>query len=314
LCVPADVATINDASDGLDYLYFADTGGNIWKTTYTTGATPAWETHQVFASNPGSNAASGAQGTGYDNQDDDRKMFYPPDVSLGNAFTDYPVLYIGTGDREHPLEQAVSNRLYCIIDSLPSGTAYGGQGPLTELNLVNVTDDELEAGAGTSEEEREQIQTLLRNASGWYVKLDDIATGNHEGEKVLAQATVFYCVTYFTTFTPLDVEDSCNPSGEAKVYALEYSIGTAALDYDQDNVSEESDRWRVIGTSIASRVKIIIRSGTAAGLVSVGGKVTGAGVGGSTRLPQPGSATETILWREMGPADIARGLPYGVYP
>lgn len=313
-CVPADVSIITDASDCLDYFYFVDTAGNIWKTTYTTGATPAWETHRVFASNPGSNAASGYKGTGYDNQDKGRKMFYPPDVSLGNAFSDYPVLYIGTGDREHPLEQEVSNRIYCIIDSIPSGPSYSGQACLTELDLVNVTGDELQPTASTSEEERNRIRTLLQNSNGWYIELDDISTGNHLGEKVLAQATVFYCIAYFTTFTPISVEDTCNPLGEAKVYALEYSIGTASLDYDQDDSLEQSDRWRVIGASIPSRVKVIIRGGTAAGLISVGGKVTGAGEGGSTRLPQPGSAIETILWREMGPADIARGLPYGIYP
>jgi type IV pilus assembly protein PilY1 len=313
LCVPGDVSIVNDASDHLAYFYFVDTGGNVWRTTYTTGAASPWETHRVFASNPGSTAGSGWSGGSLDNQDKGRKMFYPPDVSLGNAYTDYPVLYLGTGDREHPLEQVVHNRIYCIVDSIPAGTSYDGSGPLDERNLVNVTGDELEASSSVSEAERQRIRTLLQNSHGWYIKLDEIATGIHDGEKVLAQATLFYCVAYFTTFTPVNVEDTCNPLGEAKVYALEYSMGKAAQDYDRDSTLEASDRCTVIGESIPSRVKIIIRSGTAAGLISVGGKVTGAGIDGSTRLPQPGSAIETILWRELGPADIARGLPYGVF-
>jgi len=314
-CVPADVTIITNAADNLSCFYFVDTTANVWKTTCTlTTGTPLWETHKVFAGNPGSTALSGNSGGTLNASDTGRKIFYPPDVSLGNTFTDYPVLYLGTGDREHPLETAVHNRIYCIIDSIPSGAGYAGQAALTECNLVNVTNDELQAGTSTTEAERNRIRTLLQNSNGYYIKLDSIGSGIHTGEKVLAQATVFYYVAYFTTFTPINVDDSCNPQGEAKVYALEYSTGTAGLDYNQNDVSETSDRYRVIGTSIPSRVKIIIRSGTAAGLISVGGKVTGAGEGGSTRLPQPGSAIETILWRELGPADVARsigGLPYG---
>ncbi len=312
-CVPADVSVINDVTDCLEYFYFVDSEANIWKTTYTPGAASPWETHRVFASNPGSTAASGYGGTGtgsLDTQDKGRKMFYPPDVSLGNTFTDYPVLYVGTGDREHPMEQAVSNRIYCIIDSIPSGLSYDGSAPLNELHLVNVTGDELEPSASTSTTERSRIQGLIAAADGWYIKLDDQATGNHVGEKVLAQATVFYRIAYFTTFTPVSAEDTCNPLGEAKVYALEYSIGTSSMDYNQNGTQEQGDRFVVIGESIASRVKIIIRSGTAAGLVSVGGKVSGAGAGNSTRLPQPSAAIETILWRELGPAEIAGGA-YG---
>jgi hypothetical protein len=208
------------------------------------------------------------------------------------------------------MEQAVSNRIYCLIDSIPSGPSYDGSAPLGELHLVNVTGDELEPSASTSTTERSRIQGLIAAANGWYIKLDDLATGNHVGEKVLAQATIFYRIVYFTTFTPVSAEDTCNPLGEAKVYALEYSIGTSSMDYNQNGTQEQGDRFVVIGESIASRVKIIIRSGTAAGLVSVGGKVSGAGAGNSTRLPQPSAAIETILWRELGPAEIARGA-YG---
>jgi type IV pilus assembly protein PilY1 len=236
-------------------------------------------------------------------------MFYPPDVSLGNTFTDYPVLYVGTGDREHPLEQAVNNRIYGIVDDGTAG--------MDERNLTNVTSDELEPGSGITDAQRTTINTTLKNSHGWYVRLGDLAGDNHLGEKVLAQATVFYYVAYFTTYAPMDVTDTCNPLGQARVYALDYTLGTSAMDLNGDSLRNSADRFRAIGQSIPSRVKIIIRSGTAAGLISVGGSVTGAGIQGSTRLPQPSSGIQTLIWRQLSPGEIGGGsahAPYGSYP
>ncbi|MFH0810448.1 MAG: PilC/PilY family type IV pilus protein [Pseudomonadota bacterium] len=308
LCVPADVAVVTNSSDCLDYLYFVDTAANVWKTSYRLDehGHGIWETRRLFAGNPGSTSASGYGGTGtgaLDNADRGRKMFYPPDVSLGDEFTDQPVLYVGTGDREHPLDSGVSNRFYCIIDD--------GSESLDERHLLNVTGDELQPDSGISYAERQRITNLLTNAHGWYIKMDGQGSA-HDGEKVLSQPTVFAEVVYFTTFVPLSARDSCNPLGEALVYALRYSRGTAVLDYDGDGRVEKDDRSEDVGHSIASRVKIVIRGGVAAGFVSVGGKVAGAGEGGTTRIPQPGAGIQVIFWRPLDPKDnTSAGAKYG---
>ena len=58
-----------------------------------------------------------------------RKIFYPPDVTLetgvdgsGNV-VDYEMIFLGTGDREHPKEPTVVDRLYGVKDFNPTSRA-----------------------------------------------------------------------------------------------------------------------------------------------------------------------------------------------
>jgi hypothetical protein len=86
------------------------------------------------------------------------------------------------------------------------------------------------------------------------------------GEKALAEGSVFYKTFYITTFTPNN--DPCLPGGVGKVYALDYKTAGAVLNFDDD---VELERDKAIGGGIPSKVVTVItdKGGTKI-LISVG--------------------------------------------
>lgn len=91
--------------------YYASLGINV---SYPAAATPcAW---------PGTHTTYTAWGTTYDACwiGTPRKFFYPAEVVFSSATTDFDAVFVGSGDREHPLysQQAyyVQNRMYMIKD------------------------------------------------------------------------------------------------------------------------------------------------------------------------------------------------------
>jgi Tfp pilus tip-associated adhesin PilY1 len=323
-CFPADISLI-PLSDTNILMYAADVYANIWKITYNYfaeteavdyGATSStrWTVKRIFASNPGSDMPTGEPDAFASSilnfSDTGRKAFYSPDVSLsGNEWTGRPVLYFGTGDREHPRYAMLSNRFYVVADT----------GELTdETNLLNLTCNELDDGADANgdgtvnaadSDVKSALADLLREGSalGFYRVLDKQGQCiddpvDHTGEQVMSQPTVFFKNVYFTTYQPT-FDDLCNPLGNAFIYALDYSFGRSTFNYNVDNdttdgqVRDITDTYRMItGTSIPSGVKVVIRDGHSAGFVSVGGALVGVGEDGSTNIPGPPSGVTPLLW------------------
>ncbi|MFH0809001.1 MAG: SBBP repeat-containing protein [Pseudomonadota bacterium] len=287
-CVPGSVSVINksvtnDNKNLLRCFYFCDTGGRVWKTSYNS-ATNNFSTSAVFKSWGGV------------------KMFYPPDVSLGNKFTDNPVLYVGTGDPEHILDTTSvwSDRMYCIVDS---------SGPcLSEADLEDVTNDSLENPLLTAVQ-KEAIRTQLRTKAGWYIQLGfQDPAADHLGEKVLGQPVVFDGVVYFSTWTPDAVPDPCNPEGHARTYALDYSSAISAYDYIDDGLRNGSDRQYDVHGVPPSPVQIILRNGEAGGFVNIGLKIHPIGRQ-SSAIRQPSKNMERLLWYELNSKEP--GKTYG---
>jgi type IV pilus assembly protein PilY1 len=243
--IPSDVMRVDvNRDEKIDRLYVGDMGGRIWRFDIGNSNPAAWEGRIIFA---------GYSGT---------KLFYPPDVTLERG---YQMLFFGTGDREHPKEPTVVNRLYAVKDqNLP--------GILTEANLYDVTSDEYQA-AGTTEERKAEIIAALASSSGWFIRLEN------QGEKCLSAATVLSGVAYFTTFAPGagDAGDPCLVGeGAARIYALEYKTGNAAYNLDLTNDGiRKSDRSINIGKGIPSGVVIIYVKGEGIGFIGVGGGVSG---------------------------------------
>ncbi|MBN2333285.1 MAG: hypothetical protein JXO49_06005 [Deltaproteobacteria bacterium] len=289
--VVADPQVITDGHGYLTDIFFADLGGQIWKISYNNSTYTWSDPDRVFTSGG------------------DRKMFYSPSVTLlgdcdyidgSGDLRDYRtyMLFVGTGDREKPMETTIHNRIYGIVDAHTAGT------PLTEADLLDVTDDELDVDSGATDAEKDALQALLRASAGWYIALDEIPDSeNHLGEKILSEAVIFYGIAYFTSFTPYG-DDPCDPRGDARVYGLNYCNGTAGLNYNPANDAGDdaaydlTDRYRTIGQSIPSPVKIVIREGKVGAFVSVGGRLGGAGGGGSPNIPQPPLAIDMINWQE----------------
>lgn len=284
--IPSSLTIIDSDGNGYaDRAYVGDAGGQIWRFDIGNSNTSNWTGKIIFKSNPGADSTSG------------RKILYPPDFvqEIG-----YDVLYFGTGDRENPRDMSVVDRLYAVKDASNIATA------LTESNLVNVTDDLLQSSSSSAGD----IATLLTNLStgkGWYIKLDQ-----HSGEKVLAPASVFAKVVYYTTFSPSDGEDlePCVPNrGVARVFALNYLTGEAVFNYDTSNDSgyasetntraignnseilKRNDRYDVIGSGIPSGVVVIINEEGEGALI---------GVGGGLEIPEvrAGKTAIRLYWRD----------------
>ena len=83
-----------------------------------------------------------------------RKIFYRPAVAVINGEVN---LWFGTGDRAHPLNHAVVDRLYQIVDK--------GQGTIDQIdekNLVDMTTDPLQTGdEATVTETLEKLYNLV---------------------------------------------------------------------------------------------------------------------------------------------------------
>jgi type IV pilus assembly protein PilY1 len=268
--IPSDITKVDVDGDGkVDRLYVGDMAGRMWRFDIKDTNPSNWTGKIIFKSNPD------GQTTNL------RKIFYPPDVTLelddsGASKGNYELLIFGTGDREHPNDKIIINRLYALKDrnlqDKNPQTAY------TESDLVDVTTDLLQTG--TADEKTDTLNQLKAN-SGWFVQL----LPSDSGEKCLAPPVVFYKWAYFTTFgpspdAPPPGQDPCYVGeGTAKMYLLEYKNANAVFNFDLTNdigetkVYVKSDRSTTVGTAIPSGVIITFIGGTAVAYTGVGGGV-----------------------------------------
>ena len=258
--IPSDIARVDLDGDGMvDRVYVGDMGGQVWRFDINGVDASQWTGKIVFKSNAGADGSTG------------RKIFYPPDVTLENDDGEYELVLFGTGDREHPKDTTVLNRLYAIKDK--------NERVYAETDLVDVTSDLLQTG---TEEEKNLIRTELRAKNGWYIKLD-----SDSGEKCLAPPVVFYRVVYFTTFSPtfgVETDPCFVGEGTARAYSLNYKTANAVFNLDATNdvsgtqVLARTDRSKVMGTAIPSGVIITFVAGKAVSYIGVGGGVYSPGL------------------------------------
>ncbi len=319
--IPAEPSIVPNKYGYLDSIYFCDLGGQIWNLDYDNeNYCFASNARLVFKSNPGSSSSSGDKDGGtLIRRDTGRRMFYSPTVTLmggcnyrysnrdGNPcdYTDLDdnngigsedcawttrdaktyVLIVGTGDRVHPNRKDINNRIYMILDT---EKGKNNSSPLDETDLFNVTMDDIDVNnTRITENEKNSMRNYLSTTNGWFIKLEDIDDTSdyaepvhHDGEKILSHPVIFNGAAYIPSFTPI-VDDECHPKGEAKIYALNYCDGTAAVNFfkGNDDLSgtnpvaqyDYRDRYKTIGESIPSNPKVIIRKGKPEIFVSVGG-------------------------------------------
>tara|TARA_R110002073_G_scaffold25885_1_gene85478 strand:- start:2594 stop:6451 length:3858 start_codon:yes stop_codon:yes gene_type:complete len=228
--VAAPVTVLDGNGDKLtDRIYFADTGGNIWRVDLPGNALPTatqdtWQINQL-ASLGGGNAAN------------DRRFFSAPDV-VRIRFDGNPIdaILIGSGDRTNPNATDVNNRFYMIRDlaigayttARPSTADCADEDivdfrcflPINNSSLYNITNNRLVTG---TDEQRATALAALKAALGWRLDL----TG--DGEKSLSKSITLSGKVFFTTFTPSSVLDNinvCEPvSGIGRLYVVDLYSG-----------------------------------------------------------------------------------------
>ena len=220
----------NEFTDGI---YAGDMGGNLFgfkdRDASSDQEDGVWEAKKVF------------QGRDADAGTDDiiLKFFYSPDA-VKMSWGDY--VYIGTGDREHPLETSTVNRFYAIQNRWSVTTT------MTESDLRDVT-----AYAYPYDEN-----------NGWFIRLEDA------GEKVVSAPLVYNNVVYFTTYVPATSSpasaDLCAASdiGYGYLYGLEFNTGKAffnwstANDTSEGQVIAKDDRRKLVGTGIPTPPTLVV--------------------------------------------------------
>lgn len=296
---PTDLTALDLNGDGLiDRIYAGDAGGRMWRFddngdpyTFDLDGGNTWSASIIFSSNNGYSGAfddtTGAYTVTADSTSANRgrKIFYKPAVTLVNG---KPVLYFGTGDREHPLNFNVVDRIYSLIDrgqnystsdALPAATNADNTrtDQVDERHLIDLTDNDLQEG--TSTVALKVLDALAQPTNfGWYIRLENV------GEKSLAAPVVFAGQTFFTTYSPLLViDDPCTIGnlGSSRLYHLDYRTGEAVYNYVNDTsqtANAENERSSKDGQILlkADRVKDLgegIPSGIVT-LIDASGKVT----------------------------------------
>lgn len=162
--IPSELTLVNYSRSAANYaerLYFGDTGGNLWLADISSATQSDWEVRKLANLGGSCTATSRA---------DCRKFLYPPSVVRDQ---DHLAVLLGSGDREHPFEDAVQNRFYMVKDPNALTTT------ITDTDLLNVSS----TPAGVD-------QSSVVN--GWYFNL-------RTGEKTVGNAVTLDGVTYFNT-------------------------------------------------------------------------------------------------------------------
>jgi type IV pilus assembly protein PilY1 len=292
--IASDMTTGDLNNDGFtDVIYVGDTGGRMWRFNVGANDVNSWEGNIIFDANPGyddyyttyvnTSNRSELKAPTEDASDVGRKIFYKPAVAIANGKAN---LWFGTGDRAHPLNHAVVDRLYKVVDN--------GQVTNTGINekhLVDLTEDPLQSDQYNIADILSKLQNLATGPNneddyyhGWMIKMNyDFENGNTStvvGEKMLAAPVMFNNEAYYTTYSPLEDPSLTDPCavgnlGSSRLYHLSAHNGEAIFNYDLTNdddtledgsraeaadgsVLKRSDRSRTLGQGIPSGIVTLI--------------------------------------------------------
>lgn len=257
--IPADITLLNktDPNGYIDRLYATDSGGNVWRVDLepSAGSTPdKWQLTQLAALGCGwgpcdtelVTSAISTSVTAYpqyqDPADTQRKFFYPAEVIGSTSLAPYDAVFVGSGDREHPLQSQQSynvvNRMYMIKDFNTGNDSLSQVYPVTEqgywpsdgatsapASLADCTGGtciSAPAGSpssptGTATGKTYDQLTLTQQGSGYYFTLGT-------GEKVVNAPLTTAGFVYFGTNQPVPAStaSTCTTNlGISRGYQLE---------------------------------------------------------------------------------------------
>ena len=219
--IPSDITALDLNGNGyIETLYFGDTGGNVWRANIGDQSSSNWTVTKL--------ASLGGSGP------NKRKFLFKPDVVLDTGFR---AILVAAGDREHPFDTAVTNRLFMLKDT---GTTSG----LTESDLYDTTEDNVQSSTTTT---ASSAASNILSSNGWYITLDS-------GEKIVGGSLTLGGTTYFSTNQPSAVlAGSCSNLGLARYYAVNYSNGGALGDSNHDGVLDKNDRVVSTGKGLSAQ-------------------------------------------------------------
>jgi len=213
--IPGGVRYLDTNYNGkIDRLYFADTGGHVWRVDLSEkiGDVPSKLT--LIASLGGSGV-------------DARKFYNETDVAVmklkGKTVF---IISVGSGFRAHPLDESIHDKFFVLVDNSPYK-------PIDNDNYVTITKNHLasisisDSGSGASIALDGSIEDSDKR--GWKVSFPE------SGEKVLSTALAFDGVMTFTTLVPealltgVGIDQCAAPVVQGRFYAINILTGKAGL-------------------------------------------------------------------------------------
>ncbi|MET3493828.1 PilC/PilY family type IV pilus protein [Variovorax boronicumulans] len=200
-------AYITDFTDGTaDALYAGDLNGQLWRfdVTAAKGSVGAYPVPLKLA-------------TLADGSSNAQPITTQPLVEIDPKSKKRYVL-LGTGQLLDTVDinSTAGQTFYAIIDGTASGFGTTGTYPITRSVLGELTENNLK---GTT------VFTLGNN-QGWYLDLGKDA-GSGITWRMTLSPTSFNGVVVFSSL--LTTGDACSPSGQSRIYAVNYGSGTTAL-------------------------------------------------------------------------------------
>jgi Tfp pilus tip-associated adhesin PilY1 len=205
-----------DRNGALDRLYFADTGGKVWRVDFDgplTGTDSKKAKLKLFADLGGAAPK--------------RKFFTEPDVALFKHNGNYLIsVAIGSGQRPKPLDATTDDHFFVMFDQNIVKSPTNLTATITRGDLKDATPGPVS-------------NIFVDGKNGWY--LDLVAVG---AEKVLSRATTYKNMVLFNSFGVKSVTASlCGVDNvnQSRLYALDLMTGGAALDLDDSGTIVKTD-------------------------------------------------------------------------
>lgn len=265
--MPAPPSIVDTDNDGfIDTVYLGDLGSNMWRFKLC---------RTVDGDSCGTSSWSGGRLFDASGASGNRPIYTSAAVARDGSSNLW--VYWGTGDKTDPTSPSAQEQLFGLKDNDRTSTR-------TISDIQNIT----------------SAEGVYDDSSKYGYRI--LFTG--QGEKMLAEPTIFGGVVYFTTFTPAHGSDPCSQGGTASLYGINYTTGAGALVIPGS--TDPPPRSTVIGTGIPSAPVISLKPGTSESAVTPDLYVTssgGGGVGAQTQrvnINPPGLANRTnmLFWKD----------------
>ncbi|MEO5331046.1 MAG: PilC/PilY family type IV pilus protein [Magnetococcus sp. YQC-5] len=223
--IPSDITAIsNNGGSVINRAYVGDTGGNIWRVNMGDANVNNWTVTRIAAIADWTVAFPKGL----------RKFLHAPDVVYA---TGYDAVLIGTGDREHPFDESVENRMYMFKD-LDTGVSSSTDADIHESDMYDATSNCIQDGIAC---DAAIASATLAAKKGWYFKL-------LKGEKLVGNAVTVNKAVFFNTHQPSGAAaiSSCtNNLGIARAYQVTYTNAGAVQDMNSDRNLTADDRSQI---------------------------------------------------------------------
>jgi type IV pilus assembly protein PilY1 len=255
-----------DGDGELDRAYVADTGGQVFRFEFTSGAAPAALARAVLLASLGGPAAA------------DRRFYAEPDVVAvrRGRGAPYAAITLGSGFAPDPLAAGVADRLYSLRDVLPDAWR-------RTPDPAPVTDEQLTEGAAAPA------------SRGWKRRLD------RPGQRILVPARTIDHAVYVPSWLPPGGPgvDCVQPEGSNRLHVVDVRDGRPAAFRVIEAPDEDPEAPSLGSGGIAPPLTLVRRRADAGCAGRCPEDVRGLVGATAVRVPWPGAVVRAG-WAERG--------------